>query len=214
MSSNREPPLELQRQIEDSITARNTNRNIASDLPTTASSSSHHRRTRNAVPEYGRSPAEGEAGISPLGSKFEYLDHPADIVLHSWGIDLREALENLARCMFGYMTRLDSILINEIQSSNHGTRLTAQGHDIKSLLYSYLDEWLFNFFDTGFIAKEIEITELRKEGDDWRIVSSGRGEIMDISRHPQGTEVKAITYSGMRVEEKQSRCDLYVVVDI
>ncbi len=166
------------------------------------------------MPEKERSPAEVEAGISPLGSNFEYLDHPADIVLHSWGIDLREALVNLARCMFGYMTRLDLILINETQSSNHGTRLTAQGHDIKSLVYSYLDEWLFNFFDTGFIAKEIEISELRTGVDDWRIVSSGRGEIMDISRHPQGTEVKAITYSGMRVEEKQGRCDLYVVVDI
>ena len=35
---------------------------------------------------------------------------------------------------------------------------------------------------------------------------------MDIQRHPQGTEVKAITYSGMKVEE--GWCDVYVVVDI
>ncbi|KAL7446045.1 hypothetical protein ACHAXH_009657 [Discostella pseudostelligera] len=116
--------------------------------------------------------------------------------------------------MFGYMTFLDSISINTMQSLEHGTSLTGQGHDLKSLIYSYLDEWLFNFHDTGFVPKEIEISEFRREVDDWRIVSSGKGEMMDISRHPQGTEVKAITYSGMRVEEKHGRCDVFVVVDI
>lgn len=84
-----------------------------------------------------------------------------------------------------------------------------------SLIYSYLDEWLFNFHDTGFIPKQVEISELqRSDTNNWRIVSSGKGEVMDINRHPQGTEVKAITYSGMKVEEKEDRCDIYVVVDI
>ena len=92
--------------------------------------------------------------------------------------------------------------------------MIGKGHDLKSFVYSYLDEWLFNFHDTGFVPKEIEISELRRGVDDWSIVSSGKGEIMDIFRHPQGTEVKAITYSGMRIEEKQGRCDVYVVVDI
>jgi SHS2 domain-containing protein len=91
---------------------------------------------------------------------------------------------------------------------------------LHSLIYLFLDEWLFNFHDTGFIPKEVTISELLKGDTDtdnsaaWRIVSSGKGEVMDIQRHPQGTEVKAITYSGMKVEGKEGRCDVYVVVDI
>ena len=116
--------------------------------------------------------------------------------------------------MFGYITSLDSISINNTQSIEHGLDIKGEGHDMHSLIYSYLDEWLFNFHDTGFIPKQVEISELQRSDTTWRIVSSGKGEVMDINRHPQGTEVKAITYSGMKVEETEGRCDIYVVVDI
>ncbi len=219
MTKNREPSLELQRQIADSITARN--RSNASDVSTASGNADATLPTdTTACGRTGKFATEGgheavtEAGNPPLGSKFEYLDHPADIVLHAWGIDIPEALSNLARCMFGYITSLDSITINERQSEEHGTNSTCQGHDLHSLVYSFLDEWLFVFHDTGFVPKEIMISQFRVGVDGWRIVSSGKGEIMDISRHPQGTEVKAITYSGMRVEEKYDRCDVYVTVDI
>jgi len=140
------------------------------------------------------------------------MDHPADIILHAWGDDLPQSLTNLAVCMFGYMTSLDSIAIDKTQSLDHGSNVTAQGHDLHSFIYSFLDEWLFNFHDSGFVPKELEVSEFSR--DVWRMVSSGKGEIMDIKRHPQGTEVKAITYSGMHVEDREGRCDVYVVVDI
>ena len=37
---------------------------------------------------------------------------------------------------------------------------------------------------------------------------------MDLSRHPQGTEIKAITYSNMQVHETEDRSDVSVIVDI
>lgn len=40
------------------------------------------------------------------------------------------------------------------------------------------------------------------------------GNIFDPSKHPQGTEIKAITYSNMQINENEDRCDLYVIVDI
>mmetsp|Transcript_20232 Transcript_20232/g.43991 ORF Transcript_20232/g.43991 Transcript_20232/m.43991 type:complete len:215 (-) Transcript_20232:86-730(-) len=207
----REPSLELQRQINDSIAARNrSTRSGASTLDNGILTNSSSRTAEHddlAGDENGAEP-----GTPPVGSQFEYLDHPADIILHAWGVDLQESLSNIAVCMFGYMTSLDSISINKTQTLDHGTNVTGQGHDMNSLIYSFLDEWLFNFHDTGFIPKEVKVSELHR--DVWRIVSSGKGEMMDIKHHPQGTEVKAITYSGMRVNEKDGRCDVYVVVDI
>lgn len=209
----RGPSRELERQIDDSIAARNKSNHGALQLDgDTSVSPSCQDNVNNNNTEGNERNHHVEAGIPPLGSQFEYLDHPADVILHSWGIDLSQALSNLALCMFGYMTALDSISINKTQSSEHGTDVTAQGHDMHSLLYSFLDEWLFNFHDSGFVPKEVKISECCREV--WRIVSSGEGELLDIRRHPQGTEVKAITYSGMSVEEKEGRCDVYVVVDI
>ena len=37
---------------------------------------------------------------------FEYLDHTADVQLHAWGPTLKEAFEQCAKAMFGYITEL------------------------------------------------------------------------------------------------------------
>eukprot|EP00959_Pyramimonas_sp_CCMP1952_P472038 9499403-Pyramimonas_sp.AAC.2 len=41
-----------------------------------------------------------------------------------------------------------------------------------------------------------------------------RGETFDRATHEQGTEVKAITYSAMQINEKEDRTDVLVIVDI
>ena len=41
-----------------------------------------------------------------------------------------------------------------------------------------------------------------------------RGDTFDQALHPQGTEIKAITYSNMQIHETPEKADLYVIVDI
>ncbi|CAH8664991.1 unnamed protein product [Schistosoma bovis] len=53
-----------------------------------------------------------------------------------------------------------------------------------SLLFHFLDEWLFAFSaDPFFIPRIVKITEFDKEK--FHIKSSGWGEPFDISKHPQ-----------------------------
>ena len=155
------------------------------------------------------------------GGRYEYLDHTADVQLHSWGTDLPSALEQAAVAMFGYMTSLPSISIDARTSDEVASHVVARGHDLHSMVFAFLDEWLFVFHDTGFVAREVEVVHLDREG--WQITSRGRGEILDLDKHPQGTEVKAITYSNMQIQEKEGgnadkdgeeRCDVWVIVDI
>jgi SHS2 domain-containing protein len=40
------------------------------------------------------------------------------------------------------------------------------------------------------------------------------GESYDLSKHPQGTEIKAITYSNMQIFEDKVKTELFVIVDI
>lgn len=167
------------------------------------------------------------ASSQPLEQGYEHLDHSADVMLHSWGPSLAVALGELARSMFAYMTDIDTVVINNKDSDAFGANIVATGHDLYSLIYAFLDEWLFVFHDTGFVPAVVRVSDLivavggndgevNSRNNTFQATSVGQGERMDLGRHVQGTEVKAITYGSMKVEEGglDRRCDIWVIVDI
>lgn len=94
---------------------------------------------------------EGKDGCA--GEFYEYLDHTADVQCHSWGSTLVEAFENMAPCMFNYMTDLSTVDIDEGQTIT----LTVKGHDLHSLLFSFMDELLFRFSTDAFVCVKAKI---------------------------------------------------------
>jgi len=152
--------------------------------------------------------------ILPNGktSGFEYLDHTADVQLHAWDKDMKGALELLVISMFGYMTSLETVGIDTELSQHVGQNIKVEGHDLQSLIFNFLDEWLFTFHSNYFIVKEIHVSIL--DLDNFTITSTAKGEKIDLSKHSQGTEIKAITYSNMQIKKTSHRCDLWVIVDI
>lgn len=109
--------------------------------------------------------------------------------------------------MMGYMVNLENIEIDE----NESKRVFTEGHDNKSMVYNFLNEWLFLFHDCGFISMKVEILSIQ----DFTINSLGRGELFDYRKHVQeGTEIKAITYSNMQVLETESGCHICVILDV
>ncbi|XP_062520402.1 protein archease-like isoform X1 [Corticium candelabrum] len=137
------------------------------------------------------------------------LTYRADVSLTvgAGGDDLQEAFEQCAVAMFGYMTELDTVEKLKTES------IEAEGSDLLSLLYHFLDEFLFLFnADPFFIPKEIKITEF--DNENFKIKAEGYGETFDLKKHPQGTEVKAITYSNMQVHDQLDKHDIFVIIDI
>nr|CAD7266197.1 unnamed protein product [Timema shepardi] len=145
--------------------------------------------------------------------------------IHAWGDSLEEAFEQSAMAMFAYMTEIEYVQMTESQD------IEAEGHDILSLLFHFLDEFLFLFCaEPFFIARlanalvvlsstaedgEIEkVKILEFDRENFRIKARGYGEEFVIGKHPQGTEVKAITYSNMQVHENEGHCELFVIIDI
>jgi SHS2 domain-containing protein len=126
--------------------------------------------------------------------------------------------------MFAYMTDLDAV---EERST---LQIEVSGHDLQSALYAFLDEWLFSFSaDPYFVPFKVEIVEMQRpaaslsheqdsrvqEGEGVVVIKAvGYGETFDLKKHPQGTEVKAITYSAMQINEYQDFAELFVIIDI
>lgn len=109
--------------------------------------------------------------------------------------------------MFGYMTDLCTVDIVRVEE------ITAEGDDMLGLLFHFLDELLFLMCaDPYFIVKEVEILQFDREN--FKIRAVGKGEEFDLSKHPQGTEVKAITYSNMQIHDTEDKHEVYVIIDI
>ncbi|XP_043915877.1 protein archease isoform X2 [Protopterus annectens] len=108
--------------------------------------------------------------------------------------------------MFGYMTDIETV--EPIDTME----VEAEGDDMLSLLFHFLDEWLYKFCaDQYFVPREVKVLQIDKRN--YKIRSIGWGETFDLSKHPQGTEVKAITYSAMQIHEDPAP-ELFVIIDI
>ncbi|XP_057413461.1 protein archease isoform X1 [Balaenoptera acutorostrata] len=119
-----------------------------------------------------------KAKYPPVNRKYEYLDHTADVQLHAWGDTLEEAFEQCAMAMFGYMT--DTGTVEPLQA----TEVETQGDDLQSLLFHFLDEWLYKFSaDEFFVAREVKVLNIDQRN--FKLRSIGWGEKFSLSKHPQ-----------------------------
>ncbi|ETE62845.1 Protein archease [Ophiophagus hannah] len=104
--------------------------------------------------DYGLTEAQQgvKAKYPAIQKKYEYLDHTADVQLHAWGDSLEEAFEQCAMAMFGYMT--DTETVEPLDT----VEVEAEGHDMLSLLFHFLDEWLYKFSaEEFFIPRGTEV---------------------------------------------------------
>ncbi|XP_061425588.1 protein archease isoform X1 [Lethenteron reissneri] len=139
--------------------------------------------------------------------KHEYLDHTADVQLHAWGDTLEESFEQVVMAMFGYISDI------EVVEPLDTVEVEAEGEDMMSLLYQFMDAWLYKFCaDLFFIPREVKVVSLDRVN--FKIRSIGWGEEFNLEKHPQGTEVKAITYSAMQIHEEEDKNDVFVIIAI
>ncbi len=111
--------------------------------------------------------------------------------------------------MFNYISDTSAV----VADASWNRTVCVTGHDLLSLLYNFMNDWLFEFCGNEFLPLTVRVVHC--DLDTFRMRSVGVGERFDREKHVLGTEVKAITYSAMQVN--QSACgayDVYVIVDI
>lgn len=155
-------------------------------------------------------------GAPAQAGGFEYLDHTADVQIHAWGRDMREAFGAAAVGMFGYMVEMEEFGV-ELERA-----MSATGHDWQSMFFAWLDECLYVFHTEQLVMTRVVVESIDTET--WTVRASVRGGLFDATRDKQGTEVKAITYSNMQIlqtdseatrgEREERRAQVYVIVDI
>lgn len=140
---------------------------------------------------------------------FKFLDHTADVSVESWGSTLEEAFSQTALSLMTTITPdLDQI------SPKIEKKIQIEAEDKEALLFDFLSEFLYLFDVYDLVFGKIIVKKIQKSQHRYKLQAFVKGEKFDKIKHKIGTEVKAITYSFMNIEEKQNKVKIHIVFDI
>lgn len=135
---------------------------------------------------------------------FEIFDHTADL-------GIRVVADSFPSLLVDAAMALTSVLVANPEAIKPTTRvdLVVDASDLEDLMVDWLAEWLYRFSAERMLFSRFEI--IRHNG---HIVAQAWGEKADPDRHQLDTEVKAITYHQLKVEQRDGGWLAEVIVDL
>jgi len=135
---------------------------------------------------------------------FEVFEHTADVGLEVYGNTLPELFVHAAQGMESLMVPPEQV--HELV----GREITVEGHDLVSLLISWLNELIF-LFDTEFLLfRDFEIDMLTET----QVRGRAFGEPYEAERHALGSAIKAVTWHEAAVEYTGEEYKARIIFDI
>lgn len=135
--------------------------------------------------------------------KYKFLEHTADIKFQAYGKNIQEVFENCGLALFKsiYSGKIKNVLKKEIK---------VRGRDAESLLYNFLEEFLFLLDSEGFLVSGIKNIKIDEKKFKMQCTLFG-----DLSKNYSiETSVKAVTYNEMFIKKEKGRIIAQVVLDI
>lgn len=137
--------------------------------------------------------------------RFETLDHTADIYLVAYGATKAEAYANAAYGLFCQIAEVEEL------TPTQTVEVEVSGTDPENLLVEWLSEFLFQMEVEERIFTDAEVAEI----SDTHL--RGRAQALPLAEVPPealGTPVKAVTYHRLRIQEREGRWEIHVVLDL
>ena len=136
--------------------------------------------------------------------RYEQFPHTADIGVRAFGKDLKELFENAAFAMFDIIADLEGMSgetteILEVKAANH-----------EELLVAWLDELLYIFYTKQLIFYKFNIERL-EEGS---LRASVVGRPIAANRNRLKTEIKAATYSDLKINKIADGYSVEIIFDV
>ena len=140
---------------------------------------------------------------------FEFMDHTADVSVKSWGRNLREAFSQTALSLMMTITPNLNKISPKIEKN-----IEVISEDKYALCFDFLSEFLYLFDVEDLVFSYVVVKSIRKIGEKYKLIALAKGEPFDRDKHEIGTEVKAITYSFMNIEETENKVEINIVFDV
>ena len=126
-----------------------------------------------------------------LQLSYKFLDHATDAIIEVTAKDLKEAFSVTADAAINLTLDQDKV------EEKDQKEFSAQGKDLRYLLFSWLEEITFVLITEGFAIKRIDFNIEEKEG--YIINAKAFGEPLDFAKHNFKVEIKAPTFYDMEI---------------
>lgn len=136
--------------------------------------------------------------------RYEQFPHTADIGVRVFGKDLKELFENAAFAMFDLIADLEGIK-GELEED---FELEAQNHE--ELLVAWLDELLYKFYTKQIIFFKFEIEKIAEN----KMKAKAFGRTVGANRNRLKTEIKAATYSDLKIKKTDTGYSVEIIFDV
>lgn len=139
-----------------------------------------------------------------LAGGYRYLDHMTDAVIEAYGGSLEEAFENAAMGLNDTMIDLKTV------RPNREIKIAAEGHDLLSLLFDWLDKVMLLLVADGIVMSKFSV----KIKNGYSLEGLAKGERLDLDKHHYKVEIKAVTYHEMQITEEKGKVTVRFLLDL
>ena len=124
---------------------------------------------------------------------YKFLDHATDAIIEVTAKNLKEAFSVTADAVINLT--LDQGKVEEKEQKE----FSANGKDLRYLLFSWIEEITFVLITEGFAIKRIDFDI--EENDGYKITAKAYGESLDFHKHNFKVEIKAPTFYDMEIRQ-------------
>ena len=139
-------------------------------------------------------------------SNYKFFDHTADIGVEVTGRTRKELFVNAAEALFDVMIENKA----DERATKQLKKITVAGADVADLLINFLRELHYLFNGEQFITGGCEIINFNNK----EMAVQLTGEKFDKTKHLIKTEIKAVTYSGAKIEKIKTGWRARVIFDV
>lgn len=138
---------------------------------------------------------------------FSYLDHISDIYIHVYNDTLEGMFEEAAIASFDVIMETSKVYRKTI------INVELDADDLEQLLYKWIDHLLYIFDAKSFAISKTKVI-INKKKTHLSLTAKIFGESYAPKKHGQKVAIKAMTYSLMRISQKEGHWEAYFVLDI
>jgi len=120
------------------------------------------------------------------------MDHTADLMVKAFGNTLEECFSNAGYALFD-----QTVDLSTVEPLNSFT-IEVSGDHIEDRFYSFLSELLFLEDCEGLVLCDLNV---KFDGD--KVVCNAKGEVLDRGKHRVRSEIKAVTYHMMNIDQNE-----------